>query len=83
MVHKALLTPVSSACVSNAGSYNNEMILLLLLLQTLLMLKLLLAKSMPLMLVERSLACTIRNILDRCCSRTMYKVFACAVCCQV
>ena len=53
MVHEALLTAVSRAHTSNAGSCSNQIFLLLLLLQTLLMLKLLPANLMPLLLVEK------------------------------
>ena len=54
MVHKALLT-ASRAHISNAGSCNSEIFLLLLLLQTSLILKLLRARLMPLLLVEKRL----------------------------
>ncbi len=51
MVHKALLTSVSSAYISNTGSCNHGTFLLsLLLLRTWLMLELLLVRLMPLLL---------------------------------
>ncbi len=55
MVHKALLTAVSRAHISNAGWCNHEIFLLLLLLRTWLTLVLLLVRLMPLLLVEKGL----------------------------
>lgn len=73
MVRKAFLLSVSSAHVSNTWLCNNEIILLLLLLQTWVMLKVLLkllpVRLMPLLLGAIGLlACYNQKCFDLCCA---------------